>query len=447
MKTFRGLSEALTGLVRPTPWLDPPGSASTIAFLREAFGEDLSPREAVARIIKAVHDDGDDALREFTHRFDGVELSELEVTKEEIARAYDQVDTDVIDALHMAAEEIEAFHKQQSRASWLDYERGVGQMVRPIQRAGIYVPGGRAVYPSTVLMMAIPARVAGVPEIVVTTPSRDRGQVPPVTLVACSVAHVDRVFRLGGPQAIAALALGTDSVPHVDKIFGPGNLLVQLAKQAVYGIAGVDALQGPTETLVVADERSDPALCAADLLAQAEHDPEARVILVTTSERIIPRVQREMERQLRDLPDESPARVSTEAGGAFVLVESEDEIVEFCNAFGPEHLCLLTRDPWSLVPRLTAAGGIFVGEHSPEVLGDYIAGPSHSMPTAGAAHHSSPVSVFDFLKVTSIIAVSEERLQRIGPAGVTIAKAEGLHAHAHALERRLEQENLDDLAD
>jgi histidinol dehydrogenase len=444
MRVFRGLEEAKKGLLRPTPWLDPPASPSLTAFLQRAFGEDLAPREAVRRIIAEVHERGDDALRDFARRFDNVELSALEVGKEEIARAYDHVDMDVIDALHKAAEEIEAFHKQQARTGWLDFERGVGQMITPIQRVGIYVPGGRAAYPSTVLMTAIPARVAGVPEIVVTTPGRERGQVPAVTLVACSIARVHRVFRVGGPQAIAALALGTESVPHVDKVFGPGNLLVQLAKQAVYGVTGVDALQGPTETMVVADDHSDPVYCAADLLAQAEHDPEARPVLVTTSERLVPRVQRQVERQLRDLPEDSAARVSIEQSGGIVLVKTLDEAVEFCNAFAPEHLCLLVKDPWSLAPRLTTAGGIFVGEHSPEVLGDYIAGPSHVMPTAGAANHSSPVSVFEFLKVTSIIAVSQERMRRLAPSGVAIAKAEGLVAHARALELRLTQEDYED---
>ena len=204
-----------------------------------------------------------------------------------------------------------------------------------------------------------------------------------MTLVACSIARINRVFRVGGPQGVAAFALGTDSVPQVDKIFGPGNLLVQLAKKAVYGVVGIDSLQGATETLVIADDRSDPALCAADLLAQAEHDPEARVVMVTTSERMATRTSRELERQLRDLPEDSAAHLSTQTGG-FVIVESDDEIVDFCNAFAPEHLCIMTQDPHALIPRLRNAGGIFVGEHSPEVLADYIAGPSHSMPTGGA---------------------------------------------------------------
>ena len=446
MRVFRALSEAKAELIPPNLWLNPQASESTLSFLERAFGERITPEEAVRRVIEAVQRDGDEGIRELAHKFDGVELSALEVTQEEIARAYDSVDTHVIDALHKAAEEIEAFHVQQSRTGWMDFERGVGQLIRPVQRAGIYVPGGRAVYPSTVLMIGIPARVANVPEIFVTTPARANGVVAPVTLVACSIARINRVFRIGGPQGIAAFALGTDSVPQVDKIYGPGNLLVQLAKKAMYGVVGIDSLQGATETLVIADDRSDPALCAADLLAQAEHDPEARVVMVTTSERMVTRTSRELERQLRDLPEDSAAHLSTQTGG-FVIVESDDEIVDFCNAFAPEHLCIMTQDPHALIPRLRNAGGIFVGEHSPEVLADYIAGPSHSMPTGGAARYSSPVNVFEFLKVTSLVSAPRERLQALGPSGIAIARAEGLVAHANALEIRMDAESADESRD
>ncbi len=446
MRLFRGLAAARAGLITANHWLNPPASESTLSFLKRAFGEEMTPEEAVRRVIEIVRVDGDDGIRELARRFDGVELSALEVTPQEIARAYDNVDTEVIDALHRAAEEIETFHRQQSRVGWMDFERGTGQVIRPVERAGIYVPGGRAAYPSTVLMIGIPARVAQTPEVFVTTPARANGVVAPVTLVACSIARVNRVFRVGGPQGIAAFALGTETVPQVDKIFGPGNILVQLAKKAVYGIVGVDSLQGATETLIIADDRSDPGLCAADLLAQAEHDPEARVVMVTTSERMAARVGRELERQLRDLPDNSPAHLSTETGG-FAVVESDDEVVEFCNAFAPEHLCIMTADPHALIPKLRNAGGIFVGEHSPEVLADYIAGPSHSMPTGGAARFSSPVNVFEFLKVTSVVAAPRERLQALGPSGIAIARAEGLPAHARALELRMEPETAADPRD
>ncbi len=445
MKILNGLDQAYRSLLRPTPWLDPPVSGSTLKFLEGAFGEPLSANEAVQRVIAEVHERGDEGVRDLARRFDGVELSAMELSKEEIARAYDHVNTEVIDALHLAATEIEAFHKQQSRQSWLDFERGVGQMVRPIHRAGIFAPGGLAAYPSTVLMIAIPAKVAGVPEVVLSTLGRDRGEVPPVALVAASIAKVDRVFRIGGPPAIAAMAIGTESVPKVAKVFGPGNLLVQLVKRAIYGVAGVDALQGPSETIVLADEDANPALCAADLLAQAEHDSDSRPILVTTSERLVPRVEREVRRQLTELPEESPAHASIEEQGAVVVVETLDQAIRFSNAFAPEHLCLLIKDPWNVVPRITAAGGVFVGAGSPEVLGDYVAGPSHALPTAGAAFHSSPVSVFEFLKVTSIVAVPPERVERIGPAGIAIAESEGMRAHANAIKLRLsDQHRFDD---
>jgi histidinol dehydrogenase len=445
LRLLNGLEDAYRALLRPAPWLDPPVSDATLQYLEGVFGEPITANEAVRRVISEVHENGDGGIRDLARRFDGVDLSELELRREEIARAYDRVDTDVIDALHLAANEIEAFHRQQSRQSWLDFERGVGQMIRPIHRAGIFAPGGLAAYPSTVLMTAIPAKVAGVPEVILSTLGRDRGEVPPVALVAASIAKVDRVFRIGGPPAIAAMAIGTESVPKVAKVFGPGNLLVQLVKRAIYGVAGVDALQGPSETIVLADDRANPALCAADLLAQAEHDADSRPILVTTSERLVPRVEREIRRQLADLPDESPAHLSIETQGASVVVDTLDEAISFSNAFAPEHLCLLVRDPWSLVHRITAAGGVFVGEGSPEVLGDYVAGPSHVMPTAGAAFHSSPVSVFEFLKVTSVVNVPPSRVQRIGPAGVTIARAEGMPAHANAIQLRLDPR--DDLQD
>ena len=289
-------------------------------------------------------------------------------------------------------------------------------------------------------MMAIPAKVAGVPSISIATPPSNNGKVPPVTLVACDIAGVDIVYRIGGPTAIAAFAFGTETVSKVDKILGPGNLLVQLTKQAVYGVSGIDALQGPTETLIVADRTSNPIFCAADLLAQAEHDPEARVVLVTKDKNILSKIEEEIEIQLKRLPRSSPANISIKENGAFVVLENENEIVDFCNQFAPEHLCLLNSNPDEMIPRLKAAGGIFVGEDSPEVLGDYTAGPSHSMPTSGAARHSSPVSVSDFLKITSLISVPKERLSEIGPAGIEIAEAENLLAHAQALKFRLDPE-------
>ncbi|MBI4328474.1 MAG: histidinol dehydrogenase [Chloroflexi bacterium] len=432
------MEETRQVLVRPSPWHDAPASPTLAAFLRRAFGEEIGPQEAVDRVIREVRAHGDAALVDLTFRLDGVEVSAIEVSRGERARAYDKVDTAVIDALHLAAERVEAFHRRQVRAGWMDFQEGTGQVVRPLRRVGLYVPGGRAAYPSTVLMTAIPARVAGVGEVFVATPAREGGQVAPATLVACDIAKVDRVFRIGGMPAIAALAFGTESVPAVDKVCGPGNYLVQQAKKAVFGVVGIDALQGPTETVVLADSSASPVFCAADLLAQAEHDVDARPMMMTTSETLVPRVQREVQSQLRALPQESAAHVSWEANGVIALVESMEEAVVLCNDIAPEHLCLLVRDPWPLVGRLTNAGGIFVGQGSPEVLGDYVAGPSHVMPTAGSARFSSPLSVYDFLKVTSIVAMTAEAVARTGEAAVVLGKAEGLPAHARAVEVRLE---------
>lgn len=440
MRTIVGFEKAISDLVPKHAWFNPVASESTLKFIESVFGTGVSPKQAVDLIIDRVESAGDTAVADLTLRMDGVELEELVVPKSEIMASYALVPSNVVDALNLAAEQIRIFHSQQPKSGWIDKERGVGQIINPIENVGIYVPGGRASYPSTVLMMAIPAKVAGVPSISIATPPSNNGKVPPVTLVACDIAGVDVVYRIGGPTAIAALAFGTETVSKVDKILGPGNLLVQLAKQAVYGVAGIDALQGPTETLIVADNTSNPVFCAADLLAQAEHDPEAKVILVTEDENILSKIEDEIKIQLKRLPQSSPAHISIEQNGAFVVLENQDEIVDFCNQVAPEHLCLLNNNPDAMIPKLKAAGGIFVGENSPEVLGDYTAGPSHSMPTSGAARHSSPVSVSDFMKITSLISVPKERLDEIGPAGVEIAEAENLLAHAQALKFRLDPE-------
>ena len=439
MKTIIGLDNALEKLVPKRPWFKPNASESTIKFIERVFERKLSPKEAVNILIDEISSEGDEAVRKWSLKFDGTPLGPIEIDRKEMIKAYDEVDTKTIDALQIAAEEITSFHEQQNRSGWMDHRKGVGQIINAIDKVGIYVPGGRAAYPSTVLMTAVPAKIAGVPSVSVATPSRD-GKVPAVTLVAADIARVDKLFSLGGPIAIIAMAFGTESVTQVDKILGPGNLLVQIAKQMVYGTVGIDALQGPTETLIVADSYSNPIMCAADLLAQAEHDPEARVCLVTKDKEIISKISHQIDVQLKALPNDSAAHLSVHNSGAFVLLDNDEEIIEFANEFAPEHLCLLVEDPDTYISEIRSAGGIFVGEYSPEVLGDYTAGPSHSMPTGRAARHSSPINVNDFLKITSLVAVSKERLQKIGPAGVQIAEAEGLVAHANALRLRLDPE-------
>jgi histidinol dehydrogenase len=344
-----------------------------------------------------------------------------------------------LEALKTAADRIRAFHQKQVRTSWIDFDEGgaLGQIIRPLERIGIYTPGGSALYPSTLLMTAIPAKVAGVNEVIVCSPPGPDGTVAPVILAAAWVAGVDRLFQVGGAQAIAAMAYGAGPIPHVDKIHGPGNIFVVLAKQRVYGTVAIDALPGPTETLLVADGSADPTLTAADMLAQAEHDPMASAILVTTSHDLAEAVIGELEDQSASLPRGDIARQSLSTNGLVVIVPSVKDAVDLANTYAPEHLCLLLDDPWSAVPLVKHAGGIFVGEHSPEALGDYTAGPSHVMPTGGTARFSSPVHIGDFTKVISVAAVTQETLKKLAPATMALARAEGLEGHARAIEKRI----------
>jgi histidinol dehydrogenase len=314
---------------------------------------------------------------------------------------------------------------------------GLGMAVRPIARAGIYMTGNVAVLPSSVVHTAVPASVAGVPEVIGVTAARADGTVHPLKLVAARIAGVQRVFRASGAQAIAALAFGTETIPRVDKVFGPGNVFVTLAKQQLYGQVGIDALYGPTETVVLADDSAAPDLCAADLLAQAEHDVLARPVLITTSEALAHAVAAAVEGQLATLERAGIARAAIERGGAVVAADL-DQAVALANEFAPEHLCLLVADAEVVAPHIQHAGGVFVGEDSPEVLGDYVAGPSHVMPTGGSARFASPLSVMDFMKVTSVVALTAEDLRAIGPAAAMLARAEGLTAHARSIELRLE---------
>jgi histidinol dehydrogenase len=325
------------------------------------------------------------------------------------------------------------------RTSWFETspEGILGQLVRPIERVGIYAPGGTAVYPSSLLMTAVPARVAGVAEVIVCSPPHD-GAVSDLILAAAHVAGVDRVFQIGGAQAIAAMAYGTETVPHVDKIYGPGNIFVVLAKQKLYGVAAIDALPGPTETLLVADDSADAVLVAADLLAQAEHDPMASAILLTDSQELADRVGVQLEKQLAELDRSVIAGQSLQANGLIGIVPDLATAVELANAYAPEHLCLLTRSPWDLVPLVKNAGGLFIGEDSPEALGDYTTGPSHVMPTGGSARFFSPVHLNDFVKVINVAAANRTALRRLGPATIALARAEGLTGHARAIEHRLD---------
>jgi histidinol dehydrogenase len=406
--------------------------------IREVFGAELSARDVVERIVADVRAEGDAAVRRYGRAFDGVDYASLEVPRADVQAAFQQVDPSLVEALRFAAGRIRAFHEAQRRRGPADFfEDGLGIQVRPLERVGVYVPGTAVVYPSSVLMTAIPARVAGVDEVHMASPASADGQVSPLKLVAAGIAGVDRVFRASGAQAVAALAYGTETVPKVDKVCGPGNIFVTLAKKLVYGDVGIDSLYGPTETVVVADDTADPASCAADLLAQAEHDELATPILLTPSEGVARAVAAEVDRQLQGLERADVARTALEARGGIVVTAGLEEALELASEFAPEHLCLLVRDAASWAPKVRHAGGLFLGETSPEAVGDYTAGPSHVMPAGGSARFSSPLSVFDFLKFTSVVDIDAATLGRLGPPAAAIARAEGLTAHARAIERRL----------
>jgi histidinol dehydrogenase len=393
-------------------------------------------QETVRQIIQTVRAEGDKALLRYGRTLDGVELSGLEVTRGEIAESRERVSGELLNALTLASERIRGFHVAQREALGLEFSRdGMGFVARPLQRVGIYVPGGKAAYPSTVLMTAIPARSAGVDEVVMTTPPAADGTVPAATLAAADIAGVDRVFKIGGAQAIAALAFGTESVPKVDKVCGPGNIFVTIAKKQVYGAVAIDGLHGPTETVVLADETADPAHCASDLLAQAEHDEMASAILITDSADMAERIAVEVDRQLADLERRDIARQSLERNGAIVVLPGIDEALDLANELAPEHLCVATKDARARIGRIRNAGGVFID--TPEALGDYTAGPSHVMPTGGTARFSSPLSVLDFLKLSMLVDAGEKALEDLGPAAAMIARAEGLTAHARSIEKRL----------
>ncbi|MBI2906870.1 MAG: histidinol dehydrogenase [Chloroflexi bacterium] len=438
MNIIRDIDAARKLLSRRPRWDVVETPVSLQEGLRTIFGEGVGLEQAVDRIISDVRARGDAALLDYTRRIDQASLTNLEVHREEIAAASSRIDGELLSALKLAAGRVRAFHEAQRRQSWMDFSHGaLGQIVRPLERVGVYAPGGTACYPSTVLMTAIPARVAGVDQIVLATPPKADGSIAPALLAAANVAGVDRVFKLGGAQAVAALAFGTQSVPKVDKICGPGNIFVTLAKKKVFGVVAIDGLHGPTETLIIADDSANPAFCAADLLAQAEHDVLASAILVATSAELAGKVKAEVELQLMRLERRDLAARALDTNGQIIVVANMDTALELANLYAPEHLCLLVREPWSLVGRIRHAGGIFMGEKSLEALGDYVAGPSHVMPTGGTARFSSPLSVNDFIKIISLVAVDETALKDIGPAAVAIARAEGLTAHARAVEMRL----------
>ena len=397
----------------------------------------------VAAIIADVRARGDAALFDYTERFDHVRLTALEVSAEEFAEALNKTDPRMLEVLKKAAASIRAFHQEQKRSGFiLNEKKGVviGQKVLPMARVGLYVPGGTAAYPSTVLMDAIPAKIAGVKELVIVTPPGRDGKVNPVILAAAKTAGVDKVYKVGGAQAVAALAYGTETIGQADKIVGPGNAFVAEAKHQIFGQAGIDMIAGPSEILVIADGKSDPVQVAADLLSQAEHDKNASAVLVTESEELAKKVQAEIERQLAVLPREEIARVSIENNGKIILTKDVEEAVAIANRIAPEHLELVLDQPFDYLDMIENAGSVFLGRNCPEALGDYMAGPNHTLPTGGTARFSSPLSVDDFVKKIQYTYFSQEAFRDLARDVAYFAEQEGLSGHARSALSRLEED-------
>ena len=398
--------------------------------------------DIVADIIANVREKGDQALKDYTLKFDKADLKDLAVSEEEIAEALGLVEPAFLEVVKEAAENIRSFHEKQKRTSFIYNERdGVvtGQKIVPLEKVGLYVPGGTAAYPSTVLMDAIPAKIAGCREIVMVTPPGKDGKVNPAILAAASVAGIDKIFKVGGAQAVAALAYGTESVPKVDKIVGPGNAFVAEAKKQVFGKVSIDMIAGPSEILVVADSLSNPRFVAADLLSQAEHDKNASAVLVTDSQKLAEEVAKEIEKQLKELPREEIARASIEDNGKIIVAGDIKDAIAIANEIAPEHLELCVEQPFDLLDQVRNAGSIFLGRNCPEALGDYFAGPNHTLPTSGTARFSSPLSVDDFVKKMQYSYYSVDALKRDARKVALFAEKEGLRAHAHSVLIRTEE--------
>ena len=437
MKTVHGLDSGRKALLgnRRTDLSDLPPHVQ--ARTERVFGESLTPVEAVDRILRQVREGGDAAVRDLTQKLDGVAIDGLAVDPAAIAEAYSSVPQEVVEALKVAAERIRRFHEASLPKSWMDFGEGYGELVSPVGRVGIYIPGGTARYPSTVLMTAVPARVAGVDEMIVSTATAEGGQPHPELLVAADIAGVDRVFCISGAQAVAAMAFGTETVPRVDLICGPGNIFVTLAKKAVFGEVGIDGLYGPTETMIVADDTANSTFCAADLVAQAEHDELATPVLITTSAEVASAVAREVDVRLERLERSAIAGAAL-SRGCIVVLDRLEEALELANEFGPEHLSLMVEDPWRYLGRVRNAGAVFLGDFSHEVLGDYVAGPSHVMPTGGTARFSSGVNVRSFLKFSPVVGLDQSRAADLAKYASILGRAEGLTGHAEAAEIREE---------
>lgn len=429
MKTIKLTKESIQGLLEN--------------MLKRSPASYPEQEKAVADILKNVRENKDEALFDYTRRFDKVEINAdtIRVTEEEIKEAYAAIDTDRIDVIRKALVRIRAFHEKQRQNSWFDTTTDgtmLGQKITALNRVGVYVPGGKAVYPSSVLMNIVPAKVAGVGRIIMVSPPGKDGKLNPATLVAAKEAGADEVYKVGGAQAIAALAYGTESIPKVDKIVGPGNIFVALAKKAVYGNVSIDSVAGPSEILVLADETANPRYVAADLLSQAEHDELASAVLVTTSEMLAKAVEKEIQGFLEVLSRKEIMQKSLDNFGYILIAQNLEEAIDAVNEIASEHLEIVTKDPFLAMTKIRNAGAIFIGEHSSEPLGDYFAGPNHVLPTNGTAKFFSPLSVDDFIKKSSIVYFSREALEPLHKDIETFAKAEQLTAHANSIAVRFE---------
>ena len=411
--------------------------------LKNELSRSQFSHDDVNTIVKGILDDvklrGDQALYDYNKKFDNVSLSSLQVTEKEIEDAFNRLDKELLEVIRYSHENIVRYHTKQKRNDFLDKDTDgviLGQIINPIEKVGIYVPGGTAAYPSTVLMNAVPAKVAGVEEIVMVTPPNEDGTISDVILAAAKIAGVTKIFKVGGAQAVAALSYGTETIPAVYKIVGPGNIFVAMAKKMVFGEVAIDMVAGPSEVLIISDDSSDPVHIAADLLSQAEHDKLAACILVTTSEELAKSVAVEIESQLAELPRQEIARESINNNGRIIIAKSIEEAILISNEIAPEHLELAVMDPFALLSKIKNAGSIFLGHNTPERLGDYLAGPNHTIPTSGTAKFASPLSVDDFIKKSSVIYYSKEALEKVKDKVILFAESEGLTAHANSVRKR-----------
>ncbi len=430
------VNEAQATILRRKPLARMAYSPVILERTAALFGEGITPPMAVEQILQSVETDGDRALAHWSALLDDYRGVEIQISPDQAQEAWESLAPDIQQAMQVSAAQIRTFHEKQPVQSWITDEMGgqLGQRITPIERVGVYVPGGTAPLPSSLLMSVIPAQVAGVKEIFVATPPEPA----PVILAAAHLCGVDAVYQIGGAQAIAALAFSTETVPQVDKIVGAGNLFVTLAKQQLFGVVGLDGLAGPTETMIIADETAKPAWLAADLIAQAEHDVQASAILLTPFASIAKAVQSEVAIQVEQLSRREIVLSSLENAGGIVVTESIEQAAQLANAYGAEHLCLSVAGPEPLMAQINNAGGFFLGDHSFEVLGDYVAGPSHIMPTSGTARFASPLNVLDFVKISSVIGLDRATAQKLSPTAALLANTEQLTAHAAAASVRLE---------